>query len=173
MHFFSGFSLQNESYLFAEFLNKSEYCVSGFSYGSIKAFEYTKEQLESGKRVDTLQLLSPAFFQTKSVKFKRLQMLAYSKSEEAYMNQFIASCFSPYEKKIVENKRTTSNELEELLNFEWNLEELENLVERGIKIEIYLGGQDSIIDVKGAREFFLSVATVTYIKDANHFLQTD
>ena len=36
---------------------------------------------------------------------------------------------------------------------------------------VYLGGEDKIIDVEAAREFFLHVATVTYIKNANHFLQ--
>jgi hypothetical protein len=46
-------------------------------------------------------------------------------------------------------------------------------VQRGINIEVYLGGEDKIIDVTGAREFFLEVATVTYIKDANHFLLTN
>ena len=89
------------------------------------------------------------------------------------MNQFIDSCFSPYEKKIVEYKNSTKEELEELLNYEWNLEELQRLVDKGIKLEVYLGEKDRIIDVQGAREFFLQVATVTYIKDANHFLQTN
>ena len=172
MLFFSGFSLQNEEYLFDEYLNRSAYAVSGFSYGSIKAFDNVKEQLRAGKRVDTLQLISPAFFQTKDAKFKRLQMLAYSKDERTYISQFIDACFYPHEKKIVEYKKTTSDELEELLNYEWDLKELQKLVDKGLKIEVYLGEKDSIIDVEGAREFFLQVATVTYIKDANHFLQT-
>ncbi len=172
MQFYSGFSLVREEYLFDEFLNKSQYCVSGFSYGAIKAFKHVKEQLASRKRVDTLQLISPSFFQTKNDKFKRLQMLAYSKDGSVYMNQFISACFHPYEKKIVEHKKTTVEELSELLNYEWDLEELQKLVEKGVKLEVYLGGKDAIIDAQNAREFFLQVATVTYIKDANHFLQT-
>ncbi|WP_373002483.1 pimelyl-ACP methyl ester esterase BioV [Sulfurimonas sp.] len=171
MQFFSGFSLQNESYLFDEYLNRSEYSVVGFSYGAIKAFNYAKEQLESGKRIDTLQLISPAFFQRHAVKFKKLQLLAYTKNELTYMNQFMNSCFDPYEKKIVEHKKTTKEELAELLNYEWNLQELQELVDKGIKLEVYLGEKDKIIDVAGAKEFFLQVATVTYIKEANHFLQ--
>lgn len=171
MHFFSGFSLKNESYLLDEYLNKSDYSVVGFSYGAIKAFSYVKNQLASGKRIDTLQLMSPVFFQRYAVKFKKLQLLAYTKNELAYMSQFMNSCFEPYEKKIVAHKQTTKQELEELLNYEWNLEELVELVDRGIKIEVYLGEKDKIIDVVGAREFFLEVATVTYIKNANHFLQ--
>lgn len=171
MHFFSGFSLKNESYLLDEYLNKSDYSVAGFSYGAIKAFNYAKEQLASGKRIDTLQLVSPVFFQRYAAKFKKLQLLAYTKNELAYMSQFMNSCFEPYEKKIIEHKQTTKQELEELLNYEWSLDELVELVDEGIKIEVYLGEKDKIIDVEGAKEFFLEVATVTYIKDANHFLQ--
>ena len=171
MPFFSGFSLKDEEYLFSDYINKSQYSISGFSYGAIKAFEQTKELLASGKRVDTLQLFSPAFFQTKSSKFKRLQMLAYSKNEQEYMNQFIDACFYPYDKKIVEYKETIPEELNELLNYEWNLEELQKLVQRGIKLEVYLGGKDKIVDAQSAKEFFLQVASLTYVKDANHFLQ--
>ncbi|MFT7002685.1 MAG: hypothetical protein ACJAWW_000018 [Sulfurimonas sp.] len=171
MLFFSGFSLTKEEYLLEEFLNKSDYCISGFSYGAIKAFNKVKEKIASGKRVDTLQLISPAFFQTKSLKFKRLQMLSFSKSDVLYIKQFISLCFDPYETKIVQNKESTDKELDELLNYEWDLEKLQELVNKGIKIEVYLGEKDKIIDVEGAREFFLQVATVTYVKEANHFLQ--
>ncbi|WP_373035445.1 pimelyl-ACP methyl ester esterase BioV [Sulfurimonas sp.] len=173
MLFFSGFSLAREEYLFDEYLKKSDYTVSGFSYGAIKAFDNVRQQLASLKRVDTLQLISPAFFQTKDSKFKRMQILAYSKNERAYMNQFMNSCFEPYEKKIVEHRNTSKEELDELLNYEWDLEELQKLVDKGVKIEVYLGEMDKIIDVEAAREFFLQVATVTYIKEANHFLQTN
>jgi len=173
MLFFSGFSLQNAEYLFSEYLSQSDYSLSGFSYGAIKAFKRAKELLDSGKRVDRLQLISPAFFQTKSSKFKRLQMLAYSKNEQEYMKQFIDACFYPYEKKIIEYKKTTSEELDELLNYEWNLEELQKLVDRGLKLEVYLGSEDKIIDIESAREYFLQVASLTYVKDANHFLQTN
>lgn len=171
MKFYSGFSLQNESYLFEEYLNTSAYCVSGFSYGAIKAFEYVQEQIALSKRVDTLQLFSPAFFQTKPEKFKRLQLMAYRKSEDAYLNQFMNSCFAPYDKKIVQHTSTLVDELEELLHYQWDVEELKAIADKGIRIEVYLGGEDKIIDVESARKFFLEVATVTYIKDANHFLQ--
>jgi len=35
--YFNGFSLQNEEILFQEYLEKSDFVVSGFSYGAIKA----------------------------------------------------------------------------------------------------------------------------------------
>jgi len=171
MKFYSGFSLKNEEYLFSELIKKSEYTICGFSYGAIKALRATTKALDEGKRVDTLQLFSPAFFQTKDEKFKRLQLMTYKKNEEIYLKQFISSCFEPFEKKIVEHTSSTIDELRELLEYEWNLDDFKELIERGIKIEVYLGGQDNIIDVNAAKELFLEVATVTYIKDANHFLQ--
>ena len=171
MKFYSGFSLKNEEYLFREFIKKSEYTVCGFSYGAIKALKATKELLGSRKRVDTLQLLSPAFFQSRDKKFKRLQLMAYKKNSEIYLKQFISSCFTPYEQKIVEYTDTTLDELRELLEYEWSIDAFEDIIKSGVKIEVYLGGQDKIIDVKAAKELFLQVATVTYIKDANHFLQ--
>jgi len=171
MQFFSGFSLTNESYLFEDFIDESEYSVCGFSYGAIKALRHAQEELAKGHRVDRLQLLSPAFFQGKDKKFKKLQLISYRKNKEIYLNQFLNTCFAPYEKKIVENIETNVDELEELLTYEWNEEELELLVSRGVVIEVYLGGKDAIVDSRSSKEFFLEYSTVTLIKEANHFLQ--
>jgi len=171
MQFFSGFSLQNEEYLFEALIKKSEYSVCGFSYGALSALSVTLEMLEKSQRVDTLQLFSPAFFQTKDEKFKRLQLMTYKKNRDTYMSQFIVSCFSPYSEKLVEYKDTSFKELKELLYYEWSLEDLKKVEESGVKIEVYLGGKDEIIDVKSAKKFFLQNSTVTYIKNANHFLQ--
>ena len=173
MQFFSGFSLVGEEYLFDEYLNKSAYTVCGFSYGAIKALRYVKEQLELGNRVDKLQLFSPAFFQTKSTKFKKLQLLGYKKDKINYMKSFLSLCFEPYEKKIVQNYETEYSELDELLNYEWDLKDFKYLVNQGLHVEVYLGGEDQIIDAASAKDFFLEISTVTYIKNANHFLQTN
>ena len=169
--FYSGFSLQNESYLFEDFLGESKYCISGFSYGAIKALHRMEDDLKNSKRVDTLQLLSPAFFQTKEEKFKRLQLMSYKKNRVKYLQQFLLGCFSPHSQKIVEQTETQESELKELLEFEWVLERLKDIRDKGVVIEVYLGSSDAIIDVQAARAFFLQVATVTYIKKANHFLQ--
>jgi len=171
MKFYSGFSLKNENYLFADYLSDTQYSVCGFSYGAIKAFEDVKEQLSKGKRVDILVLLSPIFFQTKPLKFKKLQLMAYRKDKDSYLKQFIETCFFPHEKKIVEHHDSTLKELDELLNYQWLIDDLKALEDQGVKIEVYLGGEDKIIDVVGAKELFLQVATVTYIKNGNHFLQ--
>jgi len=171
MKFFSGFSLKNEEYLFNEYIDKSDYTVCGFSYGAIKALCTTATMLENSQRVDRLQLFSPAFFQSKPEQFKRLQLMSYKKNRTIYMQQFINGCFTPYEKKIVEKVETDISELKELLEYEWSLSVLKEVESKGVKIEVYLGGEDAIIDADIAKEFFLEVSTVTYIKDANHFLQ--
>ncbi len=171
MKFFSGFSLKNEEHFFSEYIKESEYSVVGFSYGAIKAFEYVQEQLSKGNRIDTLQLFSPAFFQTQSQKFHRLQMLSFTKERKKYIQTFIDTCFQPYAKQELEFKKTTKAELEELLTYEWSVSDLLEMTNKGVKLEVYLGSKDAIIDVQGARKMFLDVATVTYIKEANHFLQ--
>ena len=170
MKFFSGFSLTNEEYLFEEYIDTSQYSVCGFSYGAIKALRATSKMLTDSQRVDRLQLFSPVFFQTKEEKFKRLQLMSYKKSKLLYLKQFMKGCFFPYEEKIVENIDTDIYELKELLEYEWSIDKLKEISQRGVKIEVYLGSKDAIIDVGRAKEFFLEVATVTYIKEANHFL---
>ena len=173
MKFYSGFSLKSDKHFFHEYINDSLYTVAGFSYGAIKATLHVKKELSLGKRVDTLQLFSPAFFQTKSQKFKKLQTMAYIKSRDSYLRTFIESCFLPYTNRSIEHKNSTLEELEELLNYEFVKSDFLDLEAKGVKIEVYLGGKDSIIDAEGARDFFLDVSTVTYIKNANHFLQID
>lgn len=171
MKFYSGFSLQDEEYLFSSYIKKSDFTVCGFSYGAIAAFTTALEMLENNKRIDTLQLFSPAFFQTKDEKFKRLQLRSYKAHKELYMKQFLELCFAPYNRKITKQKETSFEELQELLEYVWKVDGFTLLESKGVKIEVYLGGKDAIIDVEGARQFFLEVSTVTYIKDANHFLQ--
>jgi esterase/lipase len=164
--FFSGFCLQGESELFKTYLKKSEYCVSGFSLGAIKAFEYT---LNSNSRIDTLQLFSPAFFQDKDLKFKRLQTLNYKKNPQAYQEQFLKNIAYPFATDMKKYfKEDTKEELQKLLEFIWKEEELLELVNKGVEIEVYLGAKDKIIDSKKAYKFFKEFATVYFIKEGGH-----
>ena len=59
MRFYSGFGFWNEKELFKEYLEEGEFVVAGFSYGAQKALI---DAVHTSKRVDKLQLLSPAFF---------------------------------------------------------------------------------------------------------------
>ncbi|SFV59134.1 hypothetical protein MNB_SM-7-198 [hydrothermal vent metagenome] len=171
MRFYSGFALKNEEHFFAELIQRSEFSIYGFSYGAIKAYKEAIECVKDFKRVDRVVLLSPAFFQTKSEAFKKLQLRGYNKDKKSYLENFLSACFAPYKKESVFTRETTSKELEELLYFEWNRDELVWLQEQGVIIEVYIGGKDHIIDAKGAYEFFKDIANVTLFKNANHFLQ--
>lgn len=167
--YFSGFSLENEEELFEEYLLNNDFSVSGFSYGAIKAFEYV---LSTKKRVDTLQLFSPAFFQTQDEKFKRMQVMFFKKDSKLYCDNFLKNISSPY--TLDTNKYFTEGTLEsltELLTYTWDEKKLEKIVNKGTKIEVYLGGKDMIIESTSAKEFFKNYATVYFIKDASHILK--
>ncbi|WP_198306355.1 pimelyl-ACP methyl ester esterase BioV [Arcobacter vandammei] len=167
-NFFSGFCFENECELFSEYLEKGDFILSGFSFGAIKAFQ---KALEKQERVDKIQLFSPAFFQTKDEKFKKMQKMFFKKDEVAYIKNFLENVKSPKSADISNYfKKGSFEELEELLNFVWSRENLEKLVQKGIKIEVFLGGNDKIIDSFEAKEFFKDFATVYYFKEKGHLL---
>ena len=168
MTFYSGFSLLNDQHFFESYLRHSDYTVAGFSYGAIKAALHAAN---STSRIDTLQLFSPAFFQTAKASFKRLQLGSFTSDPENYRERFIYGCFSPSEVQPIDLKMGTVEELQELLDFIWDDLLLDKILEKGIRIEVYLGMKDHIIDATSARSFFLRYATVTSMPNANHFLQ--
>lgn len=168
MKFYSGFSLTEDRCFFDSLIQISDFTVAGFSYGAIKAAQYA---VQSDERIDTLQLFSPAFFQTKKESFRRLQMAGYFKDTERYLENFLTSCFAPLPKAPIILGENSADGLQELLYFEWTSELMEALRSKGIRLEVYLGLQDQVIDVEGAREFFLPYATITSLKRGNHFLQ--
>ncbi len=170
MNFFSGFSLCCEEEIFKEYLKKSKYTVSGFSLGAVSAFEYVQN---SKDRIDTLQLFSPAFFQDKSEKFKRLQTISYQKNPEAYEKQFLENIAYPSTHEMQSYfKKDSLESLQKLLEFTWEPSALIELKKRGIHIEVYLGGEDKIIESKKAYDFFKDYATVYFIKEGGHTLWT-
>ena len=170
MKYFSGFCLSNESELFDFWLDKcSDYCVAGFSYGAIKAVKYC---LETQNRIDRLILLSPAFFNDKDEKFKRSQLLYFKKNSKLYIKNFIKNISNG--SKIDLSKYITSsdyNQLKELLYYQWDIDKLNLLSKKGIKIEVILGENDKIIDAKKAKDFFEKASIVYFIKNANHILK--
>lgn len=169
MIFYSGFSLINESHFFDRFLKKSDYTVAGFSYGALKAALYV---LNSTKRIDTLQLFSPAFFQTQPQSFQKLQLRAFNASPQEYREKFLLTCFSPYDVCDVQlNYEDNSEDLKTLLSFVWDKELMQKIIDKGVYVEVYLGLKDVVIDTRGAKDFFLPFATVTSIRVGNHFLQ--
>jgi len=166
--YFNGFAMRDEEQFFDPFLKRGKYALGGFSYGAIKGF---KEALQRTSRIDTLQLISPAFFQSKNEKFKRLQLMGYRKDCDAYISKFTENCFLPYASQEVTYGEHTVEALEELLYYSWKEEELQAVVAKGIHIDVYLGSEDKITDIEAAYDFFLPYATVHLIKGVNHFLQ--
>ena len=166
--YFSGFCFFDESELFQDYIIQNDFTVSGFSFGAIKAFE---EVLNSNTRVDRLQLFSPAFFQTQNEKFKRTQLMYFKKDANAYCQTFLSNVLYPLNLDISKYFKLGSiEELQELLYYEWSEEKLQNLIDKGVKIEVYLGANDKIIEASIAQEFFKKFATVYYIKEKGHLL---
>jgi hypothetical protein len=168
MQYYSGFSLAHESTLFNRYLIADDFTIAGFSYGAIKAFE---EVYKTTKRIDRLQLFSPAFFQYENDQFKRLQLLSYKKDQQRYRDHFVRNITYPKKVNIsgylIEG---TYHELHELMHYVWDQDKLAKLVERGVDIEVYLGEKDKIINSMAARDFFQPYATVYFIKEVGHIL---
>lgn len=173
MKFYSGFSMINDEPFFNDFIDESVYAIGGFSYGAIKAIQDAFQRVQEKKRVDRVQLFSPAFFQTKPDKFKRLQLMGFAKNKESYLDSFIELCFAPYQRVLTSHYHPQIDELQELLYYEWSADMMRFIQLQGVVIEVYLGGRDAIIDVEGARSFFADFADVTYIKEGNHFLRIE
>ncbi len=173
MRFFSGFSLQNESILFDEFLKEyrgNPYVVAGFSYGAIKALEYV---YKSQERVDRLLFLSPSYFLNRSKGFKKAQKLYFKKDPSRYLSGFLKNAAYPAEDSEFSSflKMGTLKELEELLEYEWPEEKLQSVTNRGVKIEIYLGAKDKIIDAMEAHDFFKNFGQSYLFKTYGHMLK--
>lgn len=169
MKFFSGFCLANEQELFTPYLNQSDFTVAGFSYGAIKAFEYA---FTCKERIDTLQLFSPAFFEDKDTKFKKLQTLSFSKNSGLYTQNFMQNCVYPSTfdmQPFFQQGRL--EELSELLHYTWDEERLRALKERGVNIEIHVGECDTIINSLHVKNFFVPFASVYYLKRVGHILK--
>ena len=165
--YFSGFSLKNEQELFNQYIQKSDFVVSGFSFGAIKALEYV---LTTDKRVDKLQLFSPAYFNDKDKKYKRMQLMYFKKDAATYCDNFLKNSGFPQGQYSRYFHMGTYAELESLLNYEWTVDKLKRVLDKNIKVEVFLGGDDKIIDASEALEFFRKFSEVYYIKNKGHIL---
>jgi len=168
MNYFNGFSLQDEEVFFKEKLLQSDYSTAGFSYGAIKAFESTYNSTE---RIDRLILLSPAFFQTHKKSFVRTQLRYYKADKRAYTKQFLQNVAYPSSIELDEYvTQGESEELEELLTYMWDKEKILELVKRGVIIEVFIGGEDKIVDAQKSFEFFSELVPTYFVKGVGHLL---
>jgi pimeloyl-ACP methyl ester carboxylesterase len=170
MKYFNGFSLQGEKKLFAPYILNSDYCVAGFSYGAQQAFEYV---YQSKKRIDRLILLSPAFFQTEKTSFIRTQLRYFDAGKEAYVKQFLSNAAYPSNIDLSNYLDVgTKEELEALLSYTWDQKKIQEVLDRGTTIEVFLGEDDKIINAQKAFEFFRPLTTTYLMKRVGHILQS-
>ncbi len=95
----------------------------------------------------------------------------FKKDEEQYIKNFLGNVKSPIYKDIDKYfKKGNIQELKELLEFIWSKDDLKKLNSKGVKIEVFLGAKDLIIDSNEAKDFFKDFATVYYFKDKGHLL---
>ena len=169
MIYFNGFSLQKEEKVFDEYLMQSDLAVAGFSYGAQKAFEYV---YHSKERIDRLILLSPAFFQTEKSSFMRTQLRYFEAGQEAYVKQFLANVTFPSNLDLSNYLKVgTREELESLLTYVWDEKKIQEVLDRGTMIEVFLGIEDKIIDAEAAFSFFSPLTTTYLMKDMGHILE--
>lgn len=158
-----------ESDIFLPYQDKNDFCVSGFSLGGIEAFQYA---CIARTRIDKLQLFSPAFFEDKDEKFKRLQEMYFKKDKDLYVKNFLENITYPSSVNMQKFYHDSDYEdLHKLLHFTWSKEKLQMIKEKGIMIEVYLGVEDKIIDVEKVKTFFQEYATVIMIKNSGHILK--
>lgn len=152
------------------YLLNSDYCVAGFSYGAQQAFEYV---YQSKVRIDRLILLSPAFFQTEKTSFIRTQLRYFDAGKEAYVKQFLANAAYPSNVDLSEYLDVgTKEELEALLSYTWDQKKIQEVLDRGTTIEVFLGSEDKIIDAEKAFDFFRPLTTTYLMKSVGHVLQS-
>lgn len=161
MQFFSGFCLANEGEIFERFFPNTDDFLAGFSYGSIAAFELAKQVLPA-----YLLLFSPAFFQDKTLEFKNSQLDLFNKNTTIYTQKFLKNAQVP--SRFFKN--SSSLDLEKLLFYTWNRQDLQNLRQKGVKITAIFGKNDKIINAKNAAEFFAPFARLIFLQDKGHSL---
>jgi pimeloyl-ACP methyl ester carboxylesterase len=168
MKYFNGFALQGEEEFFKSMLPESDLTVSGFSYGSQRAFEYVYHTEE---RVDRLILLSPAFFQNEKKSFIKTQLRYYRADEKVYRKQFLKNVAYPSSVDLEKNlARGTVEELESLLTYVWSEDKFRELLDRGVSIEVFIGGKDKIVNTQESFDFFKKLTTTYLLKNEGHLL---
>jgi pimeloyl-ACP methyl ester carboxylesterase len=169
VNYFSGFCLSEEQTLFPELIVEGETTVAGFSYGAQQALEYA---VNSKTRIDRLILLSPAFFHDQTSEFKESQLHYFKQHHASYIKQFLKNVVYPSRMDLASYfKLGKEEELESLLHYKWEEEKFQMLQQRGVAIEVFLGGKDKIVNTQKAMAFFEPLATCYLIKEVGHLLQ--
>lgn len=177
MHF-NGLFFQKEIKFLKIFNNRGIYDISGFGFGTQKAYDEAFLKVSRGERVNRLVLFSPAFFGeigqiTQSD--RDLQIKAFKKNKWTYGYNLL---------RLMEGENMRENfipkkfifemqlpDLYSMLNYVWDAKKLEMLAYMGVITEVYLGGRDKTINVSKVSDFFAPHSVVYLFKQANHFLK--
>jgi hypothetical protein len=94
-----------------------------------------------------------------------MQLIFFNKNQKQYCDNFLQNCGFTQKQKEDYFSLGNFEELEELLYFKWQEKDIKKLIDRNIKIEVYLGSYDKIINSQKALEFFKNCGCeVYYIK---------
>lgn len=165
--FYSGFCLHGEERLFDEYLPMFGEYVAGFSYGSIAALRHAIED----ESVKNLILLSPAYYCHKDEAFKKAQIRAFLTDPALYKIKLLKKSGLKEEDGNRYASDGNVEELRELLYFDWRTAGLELLSQRGVRIEVFIGGADRVVEPKASREFFEKRAKTHWLENKNHILR--
>lgn len=165
--FYSGFCLSGEEGLFDEFLPSFGEYAAGFSYGSIAALKFAAQN----KDVTKLILLSPAYYTHKDADFKEAQIAAFEADPELYRLKLLKKSGLREDEGERYGIPGTSAQLRELLYFDWGDSEIASVVDKGVKIEVFIGGGDRVVEPEASAEFFRRYGSVYYLKNKNHILR--
>lgn len=166
--FYSGFCLDGEEELFHEFLPQyGDSFVAGFSYGSIAALRRALSDTAANKLI----LLSPAYYAHKDKTFKEAQLAAFLADAALYRLKLLKKSGLSMEDGEKYGKDGTAEELKELLYFDWNRAAFDTLAQRGVKIEVFIGENDRVVEPDASAGFFEEFATVYRLKNKNHILR--
>jgi len=165
--FYSGFCLHGEERLFDLYLPAFGDFVAGFSYGAIGAIKYALDN----ESVKNIILLSPAYYAHKEQEFKETQLAAFEADPNLYKLKLLKKSGLKEEESELYGKDGTIEELRELLFFDWNSANLASLIDRGIKVEVFIGSGDRVVEPHASSEFFGQFAKVYTLENKNHILR--
>lgn len=165
--FYSGFCLSGEEGLFDSYLPAFGDFVAGFSYGSIKAVKHALEN----ESVKNLLLLSPAYYSHKTDDFRDTQIAAFEADPELYKLKLLKKSGLKEEEGQRYGKDGTIAELKELLYFDWDCAGLDALRQRGVRVEVFIGSADRVVESIPSQDFFAEYAKVYLLEGKNHILR--
>jgi len=163
--FWDGFCIKNGKQLLGKYRDLAPLRIGGFSYGAQQVWELLKKG--GTGRIVKVQLFSPAYFDSLSDRWKKLNLERFKQDREGYLKEFYRRALIPpkYQNWECLHRQEMEEELKKLLTYRWKKIDL-----TGLDLEVYLGERDRIIDLEGAYQFFKKLGRVYLIKGVGHSL---